>query len=222
MTITDLEPGSGPYRVCVHLKHNRGAILDRLFLSQFLNVPIGAMETVLRPAIDRALITVANDGDAGRVWLAGPRLSEWAPATKGTASSSTKAATATTAPDPRGGKRSMLPALDVSKLTVHKDLPSPRRSNPKGVTRHDAVFDLLTADGTSVTGIERRYRAALDKAAQTYLQHRPALRATSVLRVSHVDDTTCGVWRLPKPAPAASAAAAAGAATANTPIKRAA
>lgn len=100
----------------------------------------------------------------------------------------------------RGGKRQILPLLDPATLTVRSDLPMPSMTGctAKGCTRYDHIFDSLTADGMSVTGIPIRYRQAIDKARQSYLQARPALAAVARLVVRKTSETECGVWRAAK------------------------
>lgn len=98
--------------------------------------------------------------------------------------------------------RRALPPLQLAALRVAKDVPMPTGAgrSQKGQTRHDPVFDTLTADGMSVTGIPKAYYGALCKATQAYLKARPALAAKSVLLVRTIDDRTIGVWRMAKAA----------------------
>lgn len=101
----------------------------------------------------------------------------------------------------RGGSRVILPDLDMTTIQVRSDLAIPsttRGDRSKGLTRYDAIFDQLVADGMSATGIPIRYRAAITKAMQTYLRGRPQLAATSRLAVRTIDGESCGVWRVPK------------------------
>jgi len=174
-------------------------------------LPVGAVETVLQSAVTQGLITVANSGDLGRVWRAGPMLKHWPTAGR-------KASAA-------GGKRERLPPLDVTKLVVANDVPMPSHGSEKGRTKHDALFDRLTADGMSVTNIPAPYYGAVAKAAQTYLEQRPPLAATSVLRIRRTSPTEFGVWRIAKTAddtPAAVAKPASRGTKPTQPTKKAA
>ena len=68
----------------------------------------------------------------------------------------------------RGGRGACLPKLQMDMLRVEKDRPVPALAGGrslKGSTRYDLVFDQLTADGMSVTGIPRVYYNAIGKAA---------------------------------------------------------
>ena len=193
MAETTLEPASGAERFVLHLRAHPGLKADRFAVAKVLGISATVVDAVLLPAVDLGLVTVAADPDLGRCWRAGPRLDNWRPA--GAPITATPAAQPAKAT--RGGRRNILPPLQVSKLHVAKDKPLPFASvESKGRTRHDAVFDQLRADGMSVTGIPVAYRGALAKAVQTYVEQRPALKAASHFTVRVVDGETCGIWRL--------------------------
>lgn len=205
-----LEPGSPSERVAVHLRNNPGKVLTRMDVATLLTIVPGAVDTALRAGTALSLITCFNDGDEGRCWRAGPMLAHWKPATTGEAAAPSAAApkaapapATTPAAKQRGGKRQLLPMLNIKDLKVEKGAPVPvSRISQKGRTRYDGVFDLCASDDTSVSMIDISYQHALIKALQTYLTHRPALKASTWV-IRRVDDTTCGVWRLPKAKPAA-------------------
>jgi len=189
MPDTTLEAGSPAERAATFLAANPDEVLDRSAAAAKLGIAPGAVDKALQPAVDLALITIANSGDLGRVWRAGPRLKQWAPAASAPAAKPKKAQ--------QGGARNYLPKLDVAALKVRTDAPLPESMiGLKGRGRHDHVFDQLTADGMSVLGIPADYQPALAKAAQSYLANRPAIKATSVLYVRRAPDGTVGVWRL--------------------------
>lgn len=169
-------------------KTNPDEVLTRDDASTKFSTAVGAIDAALRPAVDAGLITVANSGDLGRVWRAGPRLKFWG-------------STHTTTPKRTRKAAPHLPALDASKMKVQTGVPLPIRASGKGSTRYDDVFDKLQADGQSITGIPIAYYGALNKASQTYLAQRPHLQACSVLRVRKLTDDTLGVWRVAKDSP---------------------
>lgn len=209
--------------------NNRDEVLTRQDCATKFALAPGGVDTALRAAVDAALVTIGNDGDNGRVWRAGPQLKHWQPPAdlvQGTAWCTQPAAKKTT----RRRVSTLLPALDASAFTVQTGVPLPYRASQKGATRYDDLLAKLTADGMSVPGIPIGYMGAVNKAIQTFMQWRPELAATSVLRVRRTSSTEFGVWRLPKTSPDAanmgrrSAAEAANAPAAKTtkPAKKAA
>lgn len=208
-----LEPGSPSHRIASYLRGAGDITLNRLNIAARLQVAPGAVDSALRPAVDLGLITVANDGDSGRIWRAGPRLKAWQQDMAGTTQPGTpatpKAAAKKAGTETRGGKRSVMPLIDLKSLKVVANAPLPeRRICEKGRTRYDGVFDMLTADGMAVKPIDINYMSALLKAAQVYRANRPALAGSS-FAVRRIDDTTCGVWRLPRDGATAAPGAAA-------------
>jgi len=199
-TIIEVDEPSG--RIAMWLRANPGKHLDRAAAAGRLQIAIGAVDPQLMPGVEAGLLTVFTDGEFGRGWRAGPRLAHWQPDALRTAAK----ATAAHAPAPSKPKRARvsMPPLDVSKLpTVSGPPPVGRADAIKGTTKHDAVFDSLTADNMGRTGIPKAYLGALMKAAQTYLAFRPDIKAKSVLVVRVTGNSTCGVWRMPRPAGAA-------------------
>lgn len=191
MTYTTVEPGSGADRFVQHLAANKGTQLDRHGAARLLGISAVAVDSALRPGVEAGLITVAADGDMGRVWRAGPNLK------LAVAPGATQTFPAPK-PERRGGHRLRLPTLATTGLAA-KQMPLPDTElSAKGRTRYDHIFDMLGADGQAVPGIPLAYRAALQKAAQTYMGNRPTLKAKSVLTVRRIDAGTCGVWRLPR------------------------
>lgn len=188
MTHPTLPAGSVAEKAALFFKANPDEALDRSAAAAKFALAPDAVDRALQPAVEAALVTVASDGELGRVWRAGPMLRHY-PAAAGAA-----------APPKTPGvrRRRVLPELDVAHLQVHSDRPLPQADCRKGTTRYDAVFGKLTADGMCVSGIPMLYRPALLKAAESYLKHRPALAAASRLVVRGIDASTCGVWRVPK------------------------
>jgi hypothetical protein len=190
-----LDPGSPAERIALFFLSNPDEALARADVAAKLSIAPGAVEAAMEPAVTAGLITIANSVDLGRVWRAGPRLKHWNPQPQ--LSEQPKPKTS------RGGKRRLLPVLKVASLQVSHDLPCPgTRFCRPGSTRHDDLFDTLTADGMSVTGIPAAYTAALMKAVQGYVKGRPNLKESRLL-VRRIDDETCGVWRVAKAPPAA-------------------
>ena len=96
-------------------------------------------------------------------------------------------------------KHGHLPALRVEDFAVQADVPLPARRFLPGTTKYDALLDKLQADGQCVSGIPLAYKAALVKACETYLKHRPQLAAKSLLSVRTLaDGSAIGIWRLSK------------------------
>lgn len=193
-------------------KANPDEELTRSDASDKWALPVGALESVLQPAVSAGLITMANSGDLGRVWRAGPMLKHWKP----------DGGTPPAGNSQRGGRRVRLPQLDLAKLTVSTDMPLPSHGSEKGRTKHDELLNRLTADGMSVTGIPADYYGAVAKAVQTYLENRPTLAAASVFKVRRTSPTEFGVWRLAKSANDSSADAAPPATKTTKPAKKAA
>lgn len=221
MTDITFESRSGAERFTLHLQARPGQY-DRHQVAAILNIAPGAVEFTLQPAVDAAVITIANDGDAGRVWRTGPRMGAWklaaAPgalagqAAGGTATAGLPSPVAVSAAPARksnrGGRRPGLPVLRLDTVKVLDNLPLPAlRMSRKGESRHDKLLGTLTADGMSVTGIPVAYQASLLKAVQTYLDGRPELKRTSALYVRRLEDDEehIGVWRVSRTGPQAMA-----------------
>ena len=192
-----IDPGSAAERIALFLQRNPDEALARTDIATKLSIAPGAVEAALQPAVMAGLVTIANSGDVGRVWRAGPRLKLWQPQTTDKPAAWPASA--------RGGKRRLLPLLKVAELEVAADVPvPPTRIGLRGTTRYDQVFDLLTADGMSVAKIDVAYMPALMKALQVYLAGRATLKAQTTWVVRRIEGTnTCGVWRLAKQQPAA-------------------
>jgi hypothetical protein len=208
-----LESGSAAHRFALHLLA-KPAAYPRQDVAALLKVAPGAVDGLLQPAVDQGLVTIGADADlGGRVWRAGPRLSQWQAAGdwRGAAirPDAPAAAPAAAKPAPRGGRRLPLPKLDVAKLRVVTGaaLPNPQISR-KGATRYDDVLDMLKVDGTSVQGgIGVAYQAALQKAVVSYLKARPQLKARSTFYVRRLEDkpNELGIWRVARDGPDAQA-----------------
>lgn len=205
------ESRSGAERFALHLRARPGEY-DRHQVAAILGIAPGAVDTTLQPAVDAAVITIANDGDAGRVWRTGPRMGAWKlAAAPGAVADTAPASTAATAParkSARGGRRPGLPVLKLDAVKVSTDLPLPSlRLSRKGESKHDKLLATLTADGMSVTGIPVAYQASLLKAVQTFLDGRPELKKASALYVRRLEDDEehIGVWRVSRTGPQAMA-----------------
>lgn len=100
--------------------------------------------------------------------------------------------------------RNTLPDLAIDAIQVQRDVPIPQPRMRKGATKYDPLLDKLQADGDCVQGLPVAYKAALLKAIEFYLRHRPQLAAKSAFLVRHIPDTEhIGIWRQAKPAQAA-------------------
>lgn len=200
IAITTDEPSG---RIAMWLRANPGQHLDRAAVAGRLQIAIGAVDKQLQPGVDAGLLTIFTEGEFSRCWRAGPRLPHWQPDALRTTPTPAKPATSASTKPRRTHQH--LPALDITALaTVTGPAPMGRRTI-KGATKHDALFDSLTADNMGKMGIPKAYMGALMKAAQTYLAQRPTLKATSVLLVRSTGNEQCGVWRVAKgPAAAAS------------------
>lgn len=194
------ESRSGAERFALHLRARPGEY-DRHQVAAVLGIAPGAVESTLQPAVDAAVITIANDGDAGRVWRTGPRMDAWKlAAAPGACTPADSPAAGTPArKSARGGRRQGLPPLKLDTVKVSTGLPLPSlRLSRKGESKHDKLLATLTADGMSVTGIPVAYQASLLKAVQTFLDGRPELKKTSALYVRRLvdDEEHIGVWRV--------------------------
>jgi hypothetical protein len=199
------ESRSGAERFALHLRARPGEY-DRHQVAAILGIAPGAVETTLQPAVDAAVITIANDGEAGRVWRTGPRMGAWKLAAAPGAVADAAPASAPARKSARGGRRPGLPVLKLDAVKVSSDLPLPApRMSRKGESRHDRLLGTLSADGMSVTGIPVAYQASLLKAVQTYLDARPDLKKTSALYVRRLEDDEehIGVWRVSRTGPQA-------------------
>ena len=189
-----LEAGSAAERAALHFRANPNLLMDRHGLAKLLGITPPQAESVLEPAVNQQLITIVSDRDLGRAWRAGPRLAAW------TAGCWTAAPALESRPAvaPRSTvPRRILPMLDLAKLKVSTDTPRPESMKKgHGVTRHDHIFNMLTKDGMSVSGIPREYRQAVSGAALNYLSVRPKLKARCKLQIRMVDSDTFGVWRV--------------------------
>lgn len=201
--MNDIEPGSPVYRVALMLAAAPELKLTRAVIATNLGLTPRQVDVLLEPGVEGGWLRVGNDMDLGKTYHLGPRAAS-APAQPAQAARPAPAAPAVAAaPKPQAAPtrrgRAHLPALDPRKVMVRADVPLPTPSIAmRGRTKHDAVFDLLTADGMSVTGIDIAYQPALLKATQAYLNHHPEIKATSCLFVRRVDASTCGIWRVAK------------------------
>ena len=183
------------------LRSNTDEVLLRGDVAIKLGCAAAAVDGLLSPYVASGLVTIASDPEHGRVWRAG-RLLNSAQVMRGsapTAGPSVQPPVAKPA-SKRGGMRTHLPALDLTALTVADDAPVPDSLSARGRTRYDAVFDKLTADGKSVSDIPNCYYGAIAKALQSYMAHRPALAANSVIVLRRPSAEAFGLWRLAKPA----------------------
>lgn len=196
IAITIDEPSG---RIAMWLRANPGQHLDRAAVAGRLQIAIGAVDKQLQPGVDAGLLTIFTEGEFGRCWRAGQRLPHWQPDALRTTSNLAKPPAPVAPPPKQRRTHQPLPALDISTLaTVTGPAPLGRAAALKGHTKHDALFDTLTANDMGKTGIPKAYMGALMKAAQIYLARRPALKATSVLVVRSTGNEQCGVWRVAK------------------------
>lgn len=204
--MNEIEPGSPVHRVAMLLKAAPDGRLTRAAIAITMAITQRQVDMMLEPGVEGGWLRVGNDSEAGKTYHLGPRysaLQALPPPPPHTATAAVAAAAPATKPQAAGALtrrgRAHLPALDPRKLKVSADVPLPMPAIAlRGKTKHDAVFDQLTADGMSVTGIDIAYQAALLKATQAYLNHHPEIKATSNLFVRRTDATHCGIWRVPK------------------------
>lgn len=205
-TADALEVGSGAARVAAHLRAMPNLALDRHDVAGLIGVAVGAVDTVLDPAVAGGLITIANDGDRGRVWRAGPRLKFWQTGTDAPSPAPAAVPPATPAKkDPRGGPRVRLPALNPADFPVRTDVPPPvPKLSRRGETRYDVTFSDMTATpGSCRLGLPASHRPAMTKAAQSFLKYRPDLAKRMSFVFRELDNDTFGIWhqaRTAKPA----------------------
>lgn len=201
-------------QLALYFLSNPDETLSRRDIATKFSAAAATLDDELQPVIAAGLVRKIDDKMEGKLWVAGPGLRQWKPP----AVSTWRGGMAAAAPQPaaRTRQRHRLPGLDLSAVQVRADVPLPPKlwETRKGRTLYDDLFNQLTADGMSLANIPQRYAAALGKAATAYLKHRPALAASSVLKVRRLADGTCGVWRLartadddappapPQPAPA--------------------
>lgn len=170
--MNEIEPGSPVHHVAMLLKAAPDGRLTRAAIAVTMAMTQRQVDMMLEPGVEGGWLRVGNDSEAGKTYHLGPRCS---------------------------ALQALPPALDPRKLKVSADVPLPMPAIAlRGKTKHDAVFDQLTADGMSVTGIDIAYQVALLKATQAYLNHHPEIKATSNLFVRRTDATHCGIWRVPK------------------------
>lgn len=191
--ITTSEPSG---RIAMWLQVNPGRHLDRSAVAGRLQIAIGAVDPQLSPGVEAGLLTIFTDGELGRCWRAGPLLANWPVA--GALRATPPPAKPVVAAKPRKERQSLAP-LDPTKLGTVTGPPPSSKISKNGITKHDALFDSLTADNMGKTGIPKAYIGALLKAAQVYLKRHPALKLTSLLLVRSMGDGQhCGVWRVPR------------------------
>jgi hypothetical protein len=193
-TIIEIDEPSG--RIAMWLRANPGQHLDRAAAAGRLQIAIGAVDKQLQAGVDAGLLTIFTEGEFGRCWRAGPRLPHWQPDALRLAAQPPAAKPAAAA-KPRKARTSLAP-LDPSQLSTVLGPPPQRNQAEKGATKHDGLFDSLTADNMGKTGIPAAYMGALLKASGVYLDHRPALKQTSAILVRRTGEGQCGVWRVPK------------------------
>ena len=181
------------------LRSNADEVLQRGDVAIKLRCAAAAVDGLLSSYVAGGQVTIASDPEHGRVWRAGPLLKD-AQVVRGPASAAWPAVQPPAAKpaSKRGGMRTHLPALDLTSLAVAADAPVPESLSARGRTRYDAVFDKLTADGMSVSGIPYCYYGAIAKALQSYMANRPALAATSVIVLRRPTPEAFGLWRLAK------------------------
>jgi hypothetical protein len=192
MTQIDFDSPAG--LVAAFLHRNAKEVLDRSAAAARLSCAPAAVDKLLEPAVQAGLITVANDGDLGRVWRAGRGLAAWATANGATLPQATTKAK----PAARKATHPALPELSLAGIKVAADVPVPQKQRAKGKTKYDAIFNALKKDGMSATGIASIYSAALSSSANQYLKGRPELAAKSRFVVRSTGNDTCGVWRVAK------------------------
>lgn len=197
MSMTDIEPSSPAGRIATVLFANPKERLTRSAIAERLQIAPAAVDKAMQPGVEAGLLTVANDADIGRVWVSGRLLNEW-PDAASAGIDARKAGVKRKAPT--GVSRKHLPPLNMKTIQIGKVEMPPLRVNQKGKTRYDDIFDSLTADGMSATGIPADYYGALLKATQSYLQYKPALSARIRLVVRKIEDGTIGVWRVKREA----------------------
>lgn len=185
---TILEPGSAAERLVTFLRANEGEQLTRRDAALKFGIAPGAVDKALEPAVLAGLATMAHDTNDGRIWRAGPLLARRTDAQPEPA--------AKPAAFPRAKRGPRMPPLDAATLKVSCGLPVPVAQARRGATLHDAVFNLLRKDGDCVLNIPIGYRGSMAKSVQTYMDHRPDLKAQSAILVRTVDDKSIGLWRV--------------------------
>ena len=200
--LSTVEQGSGAARVAIHLQNKPGEVLDRHDICDLISVAVGAVDRLLAPGVEAGLLTIANDGDRGRVWRAGPRLRFWTPGGVAVAPAPAPAPAPAAKKDPRGGKRVRLPVLDLAAYPVRNDVqpPLPKVSR-RGETRYDAMFLEMTATpGLCRVGLPAAHRGSITKASQIFLKARPELAARMTWQFRDMHDGTFGIWHQARPA----------------------
>lgn len=172
----DIEPDSPSGRIATHLRANPKARLDRSTIAQMLAVAPAAVDKLLTPGVEAGLITVAHDGDLGRIWTPGRLIQSWP------ARGSSTAADKSTAKR-KVGKRE---APDPTKIQIISGTPLPPKSTGVGaVSAYDVLLEKMKV-GDHVQLPEVQARSMSSRA------HRRDIPVA--LRV--VRPGIFGVWRL--------------------------
>lgn len=169
------KPGSIAEQICTFFRDNADEELTRRDIADKFGCQPSGVDGILSGAIAAGLVATCNNEEMVRVWRAGTH-----PASQ--IESAVKAKRT-------GIKRTPLPPLDISQITVRTDTPMPQLQRAKGETRYDAIFEKLVAVGASVL-LPRCYAPAVSKALQSYQK-----RTSRQFKVRAVDAEQCGIWR---------------------------
>lgn len=133
------EPGSPAARVLDLLARNAEDDYTNTDLALKFQVKSQAWPPLLAKAKALGLVAyTATSDDEPKVWSAGPNLATWMAA---------RTALANRRPQ-RGGKRDLLPPLDLTTLKVERDVPiAPRQIGQRGDRKWAPVVALLKEPG---------------------------------------------------------------------------
>lgn len=157
------EPGSPVARVLDLLARNPEDDYTNTDLALKFQVKATAWPPTLAKAKALGLVSYTATGqDEPKAWSAGPALPAWLAARNAPAPAPTSAAQPKQQPNSRrGGKRDLLPQLDLATLKVERGLPvAPRRIGQRGDSKWAPVVALLKEPGESLA-LPMHYRGAL-------------------------------------------------------------
>lgn len=197
MSAADYTPNDGTLadRVVQHLRAQPLDELEAVDIAAKFSCAVGSVPTLLASCITNGLIARRKNGMSTWLYIAGPHLfrgQHKAPVYASPASPPVAAPAAGAAPAP-ASRRSPLPVLDLSSVTVRRDVQDTGRTDVRRVA-YFAALDKLDAPKTALD-LDKRYRGAISKAAQDYVK-RPGHEGKRFVFRSHPTDTTlCTVLR---------------------------